>query len=295
MTPGRLLYLLRRKFHGGLRVSYYREIVRPRILKTAPVTDTTDFTCEIHVLTSGEDWLNLMWALKSFYHFSQRRYALCIHDDGSLCPEVLTLLRQHFPAARLIPRGVADEVVLQSLRDYPRSLAFRRTNTLSLKLFDFAHFLESDRLLLLDSDVLFFEFPADLIQRIEDPSYKFNVVNRDTATAYTISRECVKSSDFKLIERFNSGLGMIHKSSIQLDWVEEFLGLPGIHSHFWTIEQTLFALLSSRYGVELLPDSYTVSLDKDVPLLQSRHYVGAIRTLFYSQGIRRLVSSPDFA
>jgi hypothetical protein len=25
-----------------------------------------------------------MWTLKTFYHYSNRHYALCIHDDGTL-------------------------------------------------------------------------------------------------------------------------------------------------------------------------------------------------------------------
>jgi hypothetical protein len=37
----------------------------PRILSTLPIEDTTDKRCEIHVLTSKEDWLNLVCTLKS--------------------------------------------------------------------------------------------------------------------------------------------------------------------------------------------------------------------------------------
>jgi hypothetical protein len=50
----------------------------------------------------------------------------------------------------------------------------------------------------------------------------------------------------------NSGLGLTHRDSIR--WDEEFLALPDIlNGHFWRIEQTPFALCSSRHGVELLP------------------------------------------
>jgi hypothetical protein len=64
--------------------------------------------------------------------------------------------------------------------------------------------------------------------------------------------------------------------------------LPDIRSHFWRIEQTLFALCSSRYGVELLPEPYDVHLGEGIkgPV---RHYVGAVRHLMYKQGVRKLV------
>src|SRR2546423_15297869 len=115
MTAGRLLLQFQLKFGRGLRVAYYRDVVRPRILQTPAVTDTTDKTCEIHVLTSSQDWLNLVWTLKSFYAASESNYAVCIHEDGSLSRQELETLRQHFPAARVISRSEADEAVLPTL------------------------------------------------------------------------------------------------------------------------------------------------------------------------------------
>src|SRR6266852_1535963 len=105
LTPGALRLRFRQKFGDGLRTVWYRDIVRPRILSTAPIKGTSDRRCEIHVLTSKDDWLNLIWTLKSFYVASGRRYALCIHDDGSLADAELAALREHFPAARIIRRA----------------------------------------------------------------------------------------------------------------------------------------------------------------------------------------------
>jgi hypothetical protein len=270
-------------------VAYYRDTVRPRILQTPPVEDTTEDRCEIHVLTSAGDWLNLVWALKSFYAASQRRYSLCIHDDGSLASSHFQTLSRHFPAARIIARSEADATVLPRLASFPRCLEFRRTNHLAPKLFDFAHYLQSERMLLVDSDVLFFAQPTELLRRIEDENYRRNAVNRDVNSAYTVTTEAAqKCAKVELIERFNSGLGLIHRDSLRLDWFEEFLGIPGIAGHFWRIEQTLFALCSSRFGAELLPAEYDVRLNGGANGCCVRHYVGAIRHLFYREGICHL-------
>jgi hypothetical protein len=76
---------------------------------------------------------------------------------------------------------------------------------------------------------------------------------------------------------------------MQLDWIEEFLALPGIRDgHFWRIEQTIYVLCSSRHGVELLPDDYAVYLEPGLARRPVRHYVGAIRHLMYREGIARL-------
>jgi alpha-N-acetylglucosamine transferase len=287
---GSLVLKLRQKYKHGLSTAYFRDVVRLRILDTQPITQSTDRTCEIHVLTCATDWLNLLWALKSFYYYSQRHYVLCIHDDGSLTSEHQAILKHHFPNARLINHSEANEYVLDRLKDYPRCQEFRRTNKLSLKVFDFAAYLESDRMLLLDSDILFFAQPTELLRRIEDPKYQLNTVNGDVASAYTIDPQVVQEKlGFDVIDRFNSGLGLIHKSSMRFDWIEEFLALPDIIGHFWRIEQTLYALFSSRFGTELLPSAYDVHLEGGIESSPSRHYVGKIRHLMYKEGIQQLV------
>jgi hypothetical protein len=177
------------------------------------------------------------------------------------------------------------------LRDFPRCLAFRNSNFLAPKVFDFIAFLESDRMALFDSDLLFFSAPTIYLQRVEDSNYRRNTFNADFGHAYTVESEKVcELIGHQLVPRVNSGFGLVHRNSIRWDWTEEFLALPGILAgHFWRIEQTLFALCSSRYGVELLPNEYTLRLSRGIDRRCFRHYVGAIRHLMYSEGMAQLV------
>ncbi len=292
MSLGSLVLQFRQKYEHGFQTAHFRDSVRFRILDTQPISDTTDRTCEIHVFTCANDWLNLVWTLKSFYHYSNRHYALCIHDDGTLTDSDRATLKHHFPNARLIERSTADEHIFSHLASHLRCLEFRKSNHLSPKLFDFPAYLESDRMLLLDSDILFFAEPTALLQRIEDPNYQLNTVNGDVASAYTVNPAIIQEKfGFEVIDRFNSGLGLIHKASLNLDWIEEFLALPEIIGHFWRIEQTLYALCSSRFGVELLPSEYDVHLEEGTKGFPSRHYVGKIRHLMYGEGIRYLTKN----
>jgi len=287
LTPGRLLYLWKLKYGEGLQVAYYRDVIRPRILQAAPI-HTGDGPCEIHVLTSAADWFNLLWALHSFYRVAGRRYPLCIHDDGTLAPPAATALRRAFPDARLITRAESDARVAALLAPHPRCLALRRTNTLSLKVLDFPAFLERDRMMILDSDILFFTEPTRLIEILETSPR--NSLNRDWRDGYTIDLPTVAPLlDFTLPPLINSGLGLLHRASLRYDWMEEFLALPDILSHHHKIEQTLFALCSSRFGYDMLPAEYDVHVGPRTPGIPSRHYTGPIRHLMYGEGVRDLV------
>ena len=236
------------------------------------------------------DWLNMVWGLKSFYYFSKRYYRLCIHEDGTLGKNELEQLKIHFPDARIIQRTKADTFVLDKLKSYPRLQDFRRNNLLAPKIGDFISYLQSHRMLVFDSDLLFFSEPTVLLNRIESADYRLNSFNSDFQSAYAIDPDKVEQLlDFKVLPCFNSGLGLAHKDSIRYDWLEEFLAFPGItNGHFWRIEQTLYALSSSRYGTESLPGEYTLYLDKGIGNRPFRHYIGLIRHLMYSEGIGRL-------
>lgn len=288
MSPGAVWLGLHQKFRHGPRVAWARDVVRPRILEMPAVPETCDADIEIHVLTSEHDWLNLLWALRSFYGASKRSYALCIHDDGTLTMEATKHLQNAFPNARLITRQESDKRLEGLLAAYPRCRQLRATNILALKVFDFGAFLQADRMMLLDSDILFFEEPSALLAALEDPEFLHNTLNRDWRYGYSIDLEKVVL-DFQLPPKINSGLGLIHRSSIRYDWMEEFLTLPDILSHPHRIEQTLFALCSARFGFEMLPPEYDVHTGNVNPGVPCRHYTGPIRHLMYGEGIRRLV------
>ena len=293
LTPGAAVLRFKQVFGHGARVAWYRDIVRPRILKTTPISDTSDRQCEVHALTSRYDWLNLIWGLKTFYLASGRHYALCIHEDGSLNEAQISQIAHHFPEARIIRRSEADARMDKELSHFPRSAHFRKTNLLAPKLFDFTTFLDSERMILFDSDLLFFAEPTAFLEKVEDPAYQLNAFNSDFGDAYTVTPEIVRAvAGVNLISRINSGFGLVHRKSMRWDWTEEFLALPGVlDGHFWRIEQTMIALCSSRYGAELLPAEYDLTLEPGVLGRCFRHYVGAIRHMLYGEGIPQVLNS----
>jgi hypothetical protein len=283
-----MLLALRARLRHGLTTLYFRDVVRPQILRTPPVTGIDD-TCEIHVLTSTDDWLNLVWTLKSFYAVSPRPYALCIHEDGTLGDVALNALREHFPDARLIRRKEADAKMEAVLVNRPACRTFRRVNLLAPKVFDFIEFLEGERMAVFDSDLLFYRPPEAYLALLEDSGTRLNTFNEDIASAYAIDEASIRKAGHKILPRINSGLGVVHRDSMPLDWIEEFLNIYGLaDGHFWRIEQTLFALCATRYGGALLPPEYRVYIGKGTGGRPMRHYVGAVRHLMYAEGMRFL-------
>lgn len=291
MSIGSWWLTQKQRFGHGPVTAWYRDRVRPRILDTAPITDTVDGRVELHVMTCAVDWLDLMWGLKSFYSASARRYRLCIHEDGSLSDDALGALSLHFPHARIILRRDADIEMEERLADYPFTAEFRRNNLLAPKVTDFVAYLDAERMLLFDSDLLFFSCPHGLLARLEDPNFTLNAFNADVQSAYVVSPELAREAfNIFLLPLVNSGLGVIQADCARYEWLEEFLAVESVRTgHFWHIEQTMYALCGSRYGAELLPSEYALSLDRGISDKPFRHYVGGIRHLLYREGIPALL------
>ena len=286
---GKLAYRLKSTFRYGVRVAYYRDVIRPRILESGSIATGAPGSGDVHVLTSADDFLNCLWSLASFFRQSGPVVGLCVHDDGSLEQYHIDKIKNLFPAARVITRQEADDRMVSILAEYPRCLAFRRSHNLALKLLDFQEFMAGERYMLLDSDILFFSKPDELVRRVVDESNLLNSFNRGEKSAYTIEPELLDERlRVRVPRRLNSGLGVVQKQSIPYARIEDFLAFDGIHSHSWRVEQTLFAMCSAVYGVDLLPEEYDVYFGPKRTGTPSRHYVGPIRHLMYGEGVRRL-------
>jgi hypothetical protein len=287
MTPGRLLWLARNYFRHGVRGAYGRETIAPRVLGCAPLTGLTDARAEVHVLTSGQDWIALLWALRTFYRASGRRYRLCIHEDGTLPPAGAAELRRQFPDARLIDRGTADARLAVALAAAPACRAHRDKNPLLLKTFDFEAFLETESLVVLDSDLLFFQEPRALLARIEDLSDRRSSFNRDWRYGYSVPWDEIVARAAPPVETLiNSGLGVLRRGVVSPAWCESYFAtFPSLPRHPHRIEQTLIALCAARHGYVMLPAEYDVREGPTDFTLPVRHYSGFLRRRLYTEGL----------
>jgi len=293
VRPGLWWLRTRQFFKGGVWAVWHREVTRRQILASRPVHTATFAASEIHVLTGRADWLNMMWALKSFYAYCHGEYALCIHDDGSLQYDHCVTLQAHFPDARIIKREQADCEMRNYLVAYPAAERFRNTNYLAQKVFDFEFYLRCENMLLLDSDVLFFGPPRELEARCKPRSYALNTLNRNSGFGYAMSVNDIRSwFALDLSGDINSGLGVLQKGALNIAWIDEWLKCEELRAgHPHRVEQTLIAMCCVKCGFEFLPapyDVYNGPTDWDKPV---RHYYGPVRPLMYSEGILRL--QPD--
>ncbi len=283
---------LRECSREGWRNAIYRHRMQSRILDTPPLRTASTGPIEVRALTWRRDWKNLIWALKSYYHFSGVDYPLTIHDGG-LLPGQAEVLARHFPDATIVGASDADAEVESRLHraGWERCAAYRRKNPSTRKLFDFVLLSDAKYQVSIDSDIVFFRRPELLI--LPPDGVPVNRYNRDLAYWYSMSLDDLdKAFGIRPPPLVNSGLAIFQRESFNFDQVEDWLQDERLFADTWVTEQTIHALSSTLHGIELLPDTYQVD---DKPGLVDgsicKHYPGFLRVWLYREGMRHLVET----
>jgi len=260
-----------------------RSRIERKILSTPPVDTPATGPVEVRMLTWRRDCLSAIWALKTFFRTSGKTFPLFIHDGG-LAPGQPELLQRHFPKARLISRSEADALVVPELksRGFERCASYRDRNGTVRKLFDFFLLSSAQAIISIDSDIVFFRKPSELI---EDAST--NLFNRDVGFFYSMSPdELEESFGIRPPPLLNSGLSRVRVAAIKLDRIDQWLAHPKLFDDVWVTEQTLAALCATVDGFEFLPPTYEIAGGSPIqPQTICRHYAGRFRPFLYTEGM----------
>jgi hypothetical protein len=287
--------LLRNLRDGGLKsaIGFLRACQMPNqaILDAnlnKPVGET-----EIHLLTGSERLHMAIWMALSWVHATGKNWKFILHDDGNLSPESCKSVRKLLPHSRIVYEDEKREILRQKLEKFPNCMSCRNLHPLCRKLFDIPLLAGSDKLFMIDTDILFFKPPRRLIRWMDvanDGLIFMNDISDNTLPeVLRVATDC----GLEVVKSINTGIVGVPKDLVNLDDLEKILCRTNIlEAPRWYIEQSLFALIASlRGGVEILESNpaagecYQLDLDAKIhPNAVMRHYVGKVRHLFYSEG-----------
>ncbi len=249
----------------------------------------------VHMLVSSRTWDAGLLSAVSLESSSGRSWQFFFHDDGTLDERVVERILQRLPDARVVRRADADERARNFLAGHPKCLEHRAKHNLFLKFFDFAAWASGDRFIVLDSDVIFFRRPPEIMDWVESGSQDYRY-NEDTKEKFCIPRDYLERGlGIAMWPRFNSGLVLVPKQAMNLDLAEGLLAKfeeTAHHPQFF--EQTLYGLMGSVWGRGgALPRSYEISWGYFHRRgAVCRHYVGAFKhDLLFIEGAPVMLAS----
>jgi hypothetical protein len=269
-------------------------IASPGIFSLFRRPDRTEESVSVHMLVSSQTWHAGVLAVMSFEHFTQRRWRVFIHEDGSVSAAARSEIERLLPGVHFVARKKADARAAALAAAFPRSVAHRAKYNLYLKFADTMAFADRERFIVLDSDVIFFKRPAAILEWV-DSGGKGCWYNEDTREKFCLPREEIQGVlQLDLLPRFNSGLVLMQRAAMNPRLAEKFFELFEEKAHAPKFfEQTLYAVMAStnpeRGGP--LPRTYNISWGywRD-PGSVCRHYVGEFKhDLLYIEGVPLLL------
>jgi hypothetical protein len=271
-----------------------RHVISPLIFRLNRRLRGPEMPISVHMLVSSETWDAGILAAISFENFSGRRWPLFVHEDGSVTEAQRRVIEKILPGVRFVPRPEAEKVMETQLAKHPKCLSNRSRHNLFLKFFDFPVYAPYDRFVVLDSDVLFFKRPGEILDWA-DGEQEECWFNEDTKEKYCIPRPRIEQElGMKIWERVNTGICLIPKSAISLELGERLIAAFETSAHHpQFFEQTLYALMASALNKGgMLPPTYNINWGYlRAPGSICRHYVGAFKhDLLYIEGAPSLLA-----
>lgn len=298
IIPWRYRQALKRQREEALRLRSDRAAFATRPFLTGQ--DAPDF--EVHMLLGHRHVGMTLWAVKSFLHACGRRFAVVLHEDGSLTADDVAVLERHLIGVRIIRKAVADAEMDDRLRPYANCHDYRYANKLhsdhrnagynmhifALRLFDFNFYSRAAKRMFLDADILFFRRPDEIVQWIDDPADARSLYSVE---AYTPSHNWLGRLVFEPKEpTLNAGLICLHApAAYDLPLLDEWIGNNKHRMDLApTFEQSAYRYLITRapgLGAPL-PDSYPFNYTDDS--VTATHF--GIKVRFF-ENTRRVCSS----
>jgi hypothetical protein len=271
----------------------YRSLLKSRIKSLPPIPLQTDNArLTLATLSSKKNFYESVAALYSFCFWNPYVY-LHYHEDGTLTGKEISFLKKIFPGIKVFLRS--DENVkiktLLASRGLENCEKLRDVFFLSIKLFDMVVEKRTNYLLHIDSDVLFFSKPDEILDIVEKGNYN-GCYNLDIANSYTFDNDTISrhlSTD--MIDRFNSGLILHNFDELFFTFINKVMQGNLYKTESWHLEQTLLAMFASEKGNFLgLPKHYDLAR-KQMFLgnkITSEHYVYGGGSVFHRDFINIL-------
>jgi hypothetical protein len=287
--------------HGPSLITerFYR---RKEILYSPPVPCKAGAPLEIHMQVCNRDWLNALWTLKSLRHQCDEPFGLYLYLDFNVPSQVRPLLEAHFPGARLPRHDWLEQQVRERLVPVAPTLAALWRAHYSCTLYKMVNVwicAQTERIIYLDPDVLFFARPVELVSAVLEGGAAnelgvFNATELPPAELEDPGAFCLREADLRrhyginLPRDFNAGIGVLNLPKIDWRLLDQiFRDLPWIPDRTLLFDQTCLAILAAKCGWgRLNPARYlTDSAGFGTETVACHYFGGVRRDSFYSQGI----------
>jgi hypothetical protein len=252
---------------------------------------------DVYFFTGKKYWHQTVFCAHSMILHSGAHIRPVIHDDGTLLEKHMEILQRALPTSRIVSTGEIEEHLDIHLPadKFPTLRNYRHIKPLLRKITDFYAGADEWRLFL-DSDMLFFHRPDDMMEYLATPDRPTYMV--DIKTAYGYNRKHMEElTGCPLDEKINIGIFSLNGAQIDWEkleyWANVLLEAEGL---VYNITQGLSAMLMAGQDCRVFPaEEYVVlpqeEATRDYPREILHHYVAESKREYYTRGWKYILEN----
>lgn len=298
---GAALLRLQQAIRFGPRIelqTFYAKKRYLRMIESAEPLDVSQGGLQVFMMLNQPRIWEGIWAIYSFRKFFGN-CQVCVLNSGTLTPTSIIKLRAIFPGIQVPEITSHDEAIIRTLEEQGlhRCASWRKSFIFSRRLFDPIILSPNQEFLLLDSDILHFAPPQEVIEWSKSPKqFKYAAdVNQFSLCADVEQLKALWGNEPPVY--FNAGYLGVPPNAVNLNRIESQLSDKlfqeqldsGRFSH--VSEQSILAMEAGKLGASLLPEEYSICPNIVNQRTVMGHFCGGSskRTWFHTMGLPALV------
>ena len=264
------------------------------VLKTRPMTTNIDAETTLYCALGRVNCRAFITAAKSFLQYYSNS-SVVVQDDGSLDKKCIDEIRKHIIGVKIYSRDDMMEVIFSSANSRLRRLIppvkeYNRQTSVKIMYLKFLNVifrLNGEKVIIIDSDVLFLQRPDEIIQWAEEP-YQRDFYGEGANAKSNAFYEMGFTFQSLDIANFSSGTIGVGGAVTQEELIDIFERIYRYDSSLfeaWEIEQALWAVVMAKrdnpINLDWLRDVYIGSGWRTYKELKQKaviaHFAGAVR------------------
>ncbi|HPL95304.1 MAG TPA: hypothetical protein PLF15_00785 [bacterium] len=277
-------------YHQGWRYIFNKFFIAKKIIREKfSYASNAESNLSIHVLVCQRDFIMLLWSLKSFFSFFNYPFQLYLHNDGTLSLKQINILKKYFPKAICVePTEILNN---KNLTAYPVIKNFLLTHPnyyLMKKIVDSYFISEKNNILVIDSDLLWFKAPEELLNNLNNNCDKSLMMWSPLPGPVYFKDGTVLDEN---LSHYNSGIVLYQRANFNLVKLSEYLEKIDTDNptNFQFIEEAGFT--QCLKNLQLLPKEKYIIKGKVDEQIVARHYTSPRRPGFYLEGLSILIKN----
>ncbi|RZL50485.1 MAG: glycosyl transferase [Pedobacter sp.] len=249
---------------------------------------------EVSFLTGQKYWHQTIFCAYSLQKHCEHPILFNLYDDGSFTPELITTYKTQIPNSRFVTVEEIEQklnLLLPKVR-YPYLNHKREVYKHIRKLIDI-HIGNKGWQLVLDSDMLFWKMPNQLINWLKEPKTPFYISDINNAYGFPIDtmEDLIDSS---IPDKVNVGIIGLKSEGINFDKLELWAkDLESKHGTSYYLEQALSALLIGENHCEIGNSQEYIVYPNDQQILKKQgtlhHYVDLSKKKYLTDAWKQMI------